>query len=52
MLIRTFFNGLLKPNKMSKKSKILEIYSLQMNKNFLHAQWRVKRKYKPLFHLT
>lgn len=49
---RTFFNGLLWLNKMSKRSKILEIYSLQMNKYLLHTQWKVKRKYKPLFHLT
>lgn len=35
---RTFFNFLLgQLNKMSKKSKIMDIYSLQMNKYLLYA---------------
>lgn len=38
----TFFNGLL--NKISKKSKIMEIYSLQMNRHLLYAQWKMKKK--------
>lgn len=42
-IYRTFFNGLFdKLNKMRKKSKILEIYSLQMNEYLLYAQWKMK----------